>query len=341
MLRAAETFSLRRLRCTAAAVPCRCTTAPSDTAESVAQRLHRGRVRNEGPRRITYSANRLTTGRLNPTFSPQDRIGRLTMRNLDMADRRKKLAAFARVGLLHRAPAACRAPTRRTPPDDAASAHRRRIPLPALSLLPARRHRRPASWVPRGGADRPALGRRRVLHPRHLSRGGDGYRIRSEPGGLPSSLHPPLVPAFVSLHELALQTTDPIVVGRALKVSLALCSAAYVTAAFLLLSASLPLRSPPASRWSRCCSRSMSSSREPSSPKRCSASGALLRRAQMAARRPWVRPLRRLRGPRLRGEDRGHRPARSLGGRSRASEGRRRALVALAVSAVVVTSWNG
>ena len=70
---------------------------------------------------------------------------------------------------------------------------------------------------------------------------GDGYRIRSEPGGLPSSLHPPLVPAFVALHELALQTTDPVVVGRALKVSLALCSAAYVIAVFLLLSASLPM----------------------------------------------------------------------------------------------------
>ena len=70
---------------------------------------------------------------------------------------------------------------------------------------------------------------------------GDGYRIRSEPGNLPSSLHPPLLPALVALHELALQSRDPVVVGRALRLSLALCSAAYAVAIFLLLSASLPL----------------------------------------------------------------------------------------------------
>ena len=99
-----------------------------------------------------------------------------------------------------------------------------------------------ASWVPRGGGpiDLRWDGGAYYILGTSLAE-GDGYRIRSEPGGLPSSLHPPLVPAFVSLHELALQTTDPIVVGRALKVSLALCSAAYVIAAFLLLSASLPL----------------------------------------------------------------------------------------------------
>ena len=99
-----------------------------------------------------------------------------------------------------------------------------------------------ASWAPRGDGpiDLRWDGGAYYILGTSLAE-GDGYRMRSEPGGLPSSLHPPLVPAFVALHELALQTTDPVVVGRALRVSLALCSAAYAIAAFLLLSASLPL----------------------------------------------------------------------------------------------------
>lgn len=99
-----------------------------------------------------------------------------------------------------------------------------------------------ASWVPRGGGpiDLRWDGGAYYVLGTSLAEGA-GYRMRSEPGGLSSSLHPPLVPAFVALHELALQTTDPVVVGRALKLSLALCSAAYAIAVFLLLSASLPL----------------------------------------------------------------------------------------------------
>ncbi len=34
------------------------------------------------------------------SFSPQDRIGQLTMRNLDIADTREKLLAYAKAGLL-------------------------------------------------------------------------------------------------------------------------------------------------------------------------------------------------------------------------------------------------
>jgi argininosuccinate synthase len=37
-------------------------------------------------------------------FSPQDRIGQLTMRNLDIADTREKLLAYAKAGLLSAAP---------------------------------------------------------------------------------------------------------------------------------------------------------------------------------------------------------------------------------------------
>jgi argininosuccinate synthase len=35
-------------------------------------------------------------------FSPQDRIGQLTMRNMDIEDTRDKLAVYARIGLLAR-----------------------------------------------------------------------------------------------------------------------------------------------------------------------------------------------------------------------------------------------
>ena len=99
-----------------------------------------------------------------------------------------------------------------------------------------------ASWAPRAGGpiDLRWDGGAYYILGTSLAQ-GDGYRLRSEPGGLASSLHPPLLPAFVALHQLALQTTDPVVVGRALKVSLAFCSAAYAIAVFLLLSASLPL----------------------------------------------------------------------------------------------------
>ena len=49
---------------------------------------------------LTYSPERLTMEKGASSFSPQDRIGQLTMRNLDIADTRDKLATYARVGLL-------------------------------------------------------------------------------------------------------------------------------------------------------------------------------------------------------------------------------------------------
>ena len=49
---------------------------------------------------LTYQPERLTMERGESSFSPQDRIGQLTMRNLDIADTREKLATYAKVGLL-------------------------------------------------------------------------------------------------------------------------------------------------------------------------------------------------------------------------------------------------
>jgi argininosuccinate synthase len=52
---------------------------------------------------LTYQPERLTMEKGESSFSPQDRIGQLTMRNLDIADTREKLATYARAGLLSNA----------------------------------------------------------------------------------------------------------------------------------------------------------------------------------------------------------------------------------------------
>jgi argininosuccinate synthase len=50
---------------------------------------------------LTYQPERLSMEKVeNAPFSPQDRIGQLTMRNLDIADTREKLAVYAKTGLL-------------------------------------------------------------------------------------------------------------------------------------------------------------------------------------------------------------------------------------------------
>jgi argininosuccinate synthase len=49
---------------------------------------------------LTYKPERLTMEKGVSSFSPQDRIGQLTMRNLDIADTRDKLMTYTRVGLL-------------------------------------------------------------------------------------------------------------------------------------------------------------------------------------------------------------------------------------------------
>jgi len=53
---------------------------------------------------LTYKPERLTMEKGESMFSPQDRIGQLTMRNLDITDTRDKLMTYVKTGLL--APAA-------------------------------------------------------------------------------------------------------------------------------------------------------------------------------------------------------------------------------------------
>jgi argininosuccinate synthase len=49
---------------------------------------------------LTYKPERLSMEKVEGAFSPQDRIGQLTMRNLDIADTREKLGIYAGTGLL-------------------------------------------------------------------------------------------------------------------------------------------------------------------------------------------------------------------------------------------------
>ncbi|PCP91430.1 argininosuccinate synthase, partial [Enterobacter hormaechei] len=49
---------------------------------------------------LTYKPERLTMEKVDSVFSPDDRIGQLTMRNLDITDTREKLFGYAQSGLL-------------------------------------------------------------------------------------------------------------------------------------------------------------------------------------------------------------------------------------------------
>ena len=48
---------------------------------------------------LTYSPERLTMEKGSSGFSPQDRIGQLTMRNLDIEDTREKLTTYVKSGV--------------------------------------------------------------------------------------------------------------------------------------------------------------------------------------------------------------------------------------------------
>src|SRR5688500_2736545 len=49
---------------------------------------------------LTYQPERLTMEKGESAFTPQDRIGQLTMRNLDIADTREKLFTYVKAGVL-------------------------------------------------------------------------------------------------------------------------------------------------------------------------------------------------------------------------------------------------
>ena len=49
---------------------------------------------------LTYKPERLTMEKGEAFFTPQDRIGQLTMRNLDITDTREKLLTYIKTGLI-------------------------------------------------------------------------------------------------------------------------------------------------------------------------------------------------------------------------------------------------
>jgi argininosuccinate synthase len=70
---------------------------------AVTVELRRGNdysIMNTESANLTYKPERLTMEKGASVFSPQDRIGQLTMRNLDITDTRDKLATYAQAGLL-------------------------------------------------------------------------------------------------------------------------------------------------------------------------------------------------------------------------------------------------
>jgi argininosuccinate synthase len=69
----------------------------------VALELRRGNdysiLNTESPN-LTFHPERLSMEKTESAFSPRDRIGQLTMRNLDITDTRAKLIIYAATGLL-------------------------------------------------------------------------------------------------------------------------------------------------------------------------------------------------------------------------------------------------
>ena len=104
----------------------------------------------------------------------------------------------------------------------------------ALSLITA------ATWLPRRGPidlhwDAGAY----YLLGTAIAQGGE-YRLLNEPGKLPTTLHPPFVPALVAVHQRILGTSELVPVGTALRFTTALFTVAYGVSIFVLLNAYVP-----------------------------------------------------------------------------------------------------
>jgi hypothetical protein len=69
---------------------------------------------------------------------------------------------------------------------------------------------------------------------------GKGYRLLNEPGEIQTTLHPPLLPVIVALHQLALRTSDWVIVGWWLRIFYLILFVAYIVAAYFLIRIFLP-----------------------------------------------------------------------------------------------------
>ncbi len=64
---------------------------------------------------------------------------------------------------------------------------------------------------------------------------GKGYRLLNEPGEIQANQYPPLFPLIIAAHQLVLGTSDPVVVGRFLRLSSFVAFATYIFAIYALL----------------------------------------------------------------------------------------------------------
>lgn len=64
---------------------------------------------------------------------------------------------------------------------------------------------------------------------------GKGYRLLNEPGEIQANQYPPLLPLIIAAHQIVLGTSDPLIVGRFLRLSAFLAFATYIFAIYALL----------------------------------------------------------------------------------------------------------
>ncbi len=69
---------------------------------------------------------------------------------------------------------------------------------------------------------------------------GQGYRLLNEPGEIEAVQYPPLLPALVALHQLVLGSSDPMVVGRWLRLTFFLMFTVHALSSYVLLQRFLP-----------------------------------------------------------------------------------------------------
>ncbi len=70
---------------------------------------------------------------------------------------------------------------------------------------------------------------------------GKGYRLLNEPGEIWGTQYPPLLPAIIAAHQLILGTSDPVIVGRWLRLTFFLMFMCYILASYYVLRRCLPL----------------------------------------------------------------------------------------------------
>jgi hypothetical protein len=71
---------------------------------------------------------------------------------------------------------------------------------------------------------------------------GQGYRLLNEPGDIEATQYPPLLPAIIAAHQLALGTNDHVIVGRWLRIFFFILFNVYIFTAYLIARSYLPLK---------------------------------------------------------------------------------------------------